>query len=111
MKALIIFRGLVGIFLLGFIPICAMASQSEGNPACGISIEFMKLAKPNFDTIPGTAKPAESTTTKPVEEKPVVTVIKQVPKARKVSVPRQVTVKVRPVKAIKPKIIKPVIKL
>jgi hypothetical protein len=34
-----------------------------------------------------------------------------VPRARKVSIPRQVTVDVKPVKVIKPKIIKPVLKV
>jgi hypothetical protein len=63
------------------------------------------------DTIPAGVKPAEAATAKPATDKPVTTVIKAVPRARKVAVPKPVTIKVTPVKVIKPKIIKPVLKV
>lgn len=57
------------------------------------------------DTVPA-SRPAENTPAKPVEE-----IIKEVPKARKQTVPVPVVVQVKPIPVIKPKIIKPVIKV
>jgi hypothetical protein len=62
------------------------------------------------DTIVPAPKPAEGTPPG-TEEKRVTAVVKEVPKARKVSAPKQVAIKVKPVKVIKPKIIKPAIKI
>lgn len=71
-----------------------------------------KLPAPIIDTLPAPAKPAETPAGKPAaSEKPVTAVIKEVPKARKVAVPRPVTVKVKGLKVVKPKIIKPVLKV
>ena len=56
-----------------------------------------------------TTAPVTTTTTVEVVSTPAAAVVKQVPKARKVSAPKQV--KVQPVKVVKPKIIKPAVKI
>ncbi len=108
MKGIIFFKPLMGIFLLGSITFCAKAS--EGKPSSNITIKLMTALDAKTDTIPTPIKSAEAGSAKPVTEKPVAGIIKVVPKARRVTVPRQV-IKVVPVKLVKPKIIKPVIKL
>ncbi len=116
------------IFILNFITVIGLycglpLSAKAGYGKCsstsrdkqGLSTGRPLMSLP-MDTIP-VAKPVETpagspvTAAKPVTEKPVATVIKAVPKARKVAVPRQVAVKVKPVKVVKPKIIKPVLKV
>jgi hypothetical protein len=64
------------------------------------------------DTLPPSKKITEAPGDKPVpNDKPVANVIKVVPKARRQMVPVPVNVKIKPVKIIKPKIIKPVIRV
>lgn len=87
------------------------AKANEIKSARILNRENIKLLKIITDTLPSPVKPAEAASAKPVTEKPVATVIKEVPKARKVAVPKPVTVKVKPVKIIKPTIIKPVLKV
>lgn len=109
MKRCIIFI----VVILPFLFCCATASAKTGEERPGhiFTMETGLLIPMQSDTLPPPVKPPEAVTVKPGEEKVVVTVIKEVPKARKVSVPRQVTSKVKPVKAIKPKIIKPVVRI
>ena len=98
----------MGILFLGSTSFCAKASEVK--PGSHITIEIIIRLNANTDTIPSLVKPAQVEPAKPVIENPVAGIIKVVPKARRVTVPRQV-VKVVPVKLVKPKIIKPVIKL
>ena len=109
MNRTIILNAFTGIFLLCSISVCAKANEVK--PACILNRENNLFMHVLTDTIPTAVKPVEATAAKPVTEKPVATVIKEVPKARKVAVPKPVTVKVNPVKIIKPKIIKPVLKV
>jgi hypothetical protein len=110
MKRVNILIVFTGIFLLCHLSFFAKAS--EGIPTCILNRErvaFIRKMLP--DTIPAPVKTVEAPATKPVAEKPVASVIKAVPKARRVAVPKPVTVKLTPVKIIKPKIIKPVLKV
>lgn len=107
MKRIIILNVFTAIFVL--CSIAVSAKTSEGKSTCRLNRDDIHIKV--SDTIPVTMKPAEVTGTKPVTEKPVISVIKTVPKARRVTVPKPVTVKVKPVKIIKPKIIKPVLKV
>jgi hypothetical protein len=109
MKRLIFLNVFVGIFLLCHLSFMAKASGEK--PACLHHPESRAFLNMLPDTIPAPVKPVEATATKPAPEKPVAAVIKAVPKARKVEVPKPVTVKLAPVKIIKPKIIKPVLKV
>ena len=109
MKRIVILNVFTVIFLL-----CsqvAAAKINTGKTACSPGREHASFIQVMPDTIPVVPKPAEATTANNEPVKPVVTVIKEVPKARKVSVPKPVTIKVKPVKIIKPKIIKPLVKV
>ncbi len=115
MKRIIILTNLTAIGLFCILPFFAKANHIKN--ICALRNErVVSLAMP-VDTIPAAAKQAEAATAnpakagKPITEKPVATVIKEVPRARKVAVPRQVTIKVKPVKVVKPKLIKPVVKV
>ncbi len=120
MKKLIILNIVTAIGLFCVLPSAAKAGNGKCSIAIrdenGLIIGIPVIALP-MDTLPAATKPVETTAgnpvtaAKPIVEKPVATVIKAVPKARKVSVPRQVTVKVKPVKVVKPKIVKPVLKV
>jgi hypothetical protein len=115
MKRIIIFTNLTTIGLFCSLPFFAKAGDIQSTCTTGDE-RIISLAMP-LDTLPAAAKPAEATTGnpakegKPMTEKPVAIVIKEVPKARKVAVPRQVNIKVKPVKVVKPKLIKPVLKV
>jgi hypothetical protein len=58
------------------------------------------------DSLPPKTKNGDNANDKPVEK-----IIKAVPKARKQAVPIPVVVPVNPIKIVKPKIVKPVIKV
>ena len=108
MKRSIIFQSILTLCLF-----CGLkaGATTVSKPAHMRTVEFVYRAGLLADTIPAAVKPAEATTAKPATDKPVATVIKAVPRARKVTVPKPVTIKVKPVKVIKPKIIKPVLKV
>ena len=73
-------------------------------------IDFYGTA-PSVYTLPSPVKPVEAPTATRTIATQGTAVVKKVPKARKVTVPRPVTVKVNPVKVVKPRIIKPVLKV
>ena len=110
MKGGIIGKGLIGIFFLISIPGWALAS--EGKPVCPMLLNPIAINHIMADTVPPSKKITEAPADKPVpNDKPVAKVIKVVPKARRQTVPVPVNVKIKPVKIIKPKIIKPVIRV
>ncbi len=109
MKRFITYSILAAIGLL--CSIGANATTSDAKPAYIPAREFTSSVSFMLDTIPVPVKAAEATSTKQATGKPVATVIKAVPKARKVAVPKPVIIDVKPVKVIKPKIIKPVLKV
>lgn len=94
-----------------FCCVTVSAKTAKGKSTCTFTMENDLLISMASDTIPSPEKSPEAGIVKPDAEKTVVTVIKEVPKARKVSVPRQVIPRVKPVKVIKPKIIKPVVRI
>lgn len=104
-------RSIVFTASLLFCCTAVFAKTGKGKSGCIFTMGSELLIPMGSDTIPAPAKSPEAATVKPDAEKAVVTVIKEVPKARKVPVPRQVTSKVKPVKVIKPKIVKPVIRI
>ncbi|MEO6355444.1 MAG: hypothetical protein ABIU77_20870 [Ferruginibacter sp.] len=97
MKALKILRCFTGLILMIF---PELTKAGDGKPM----VPFIIISNIQTDTIPPKAIVPDNPADKPLEE-----VIKEVPKARKQSVPVPV-VKVIPVKIIRPKVIKPVIK-
>ncbi len=70
-------------------------------------VNYMELLPLLNDTIPATKKMPETKT----NSSSTVTAIKEVPKAKKQIAPIAVPIQVKPIKIIKPKIIKPVIKI
>ena len=102
MKGAIIGKVFIGIFFFMALPHFVRAGSGE--PADSIQFSPVVIDALPTDTIIPKKK------VKREEEKPA-TVIKIVPKARRQSIPIPVKVKVKPVKIIKPKIIKPVIKV
>lgn len=107
MKAAIIRKNFIGMFFMISIPNWALAI--EGQPLCNIVANHITINRNQSDTIP---PPKKSTPANLVaNDKPVRKIIKVVPKARRQPIPIPVKVKVKPVKIIKPKIIKPVIKI
>ena len=109
MKKIIILHAFTGIFLL--FSIAANATTSEGKPAYQLNRQQFSLIQVFLDTIPVPVKPVQFIGEDQVTEKPVASIIKVVPKVRKLSVPKPVSVKVIPIKIIKPRIIKPILKL
>jgi hypothetical protein len=102
MKGAIIGKVFIGIFF--FIASPYFVRAGSGQP-----VDTIKFNPAAINALPSdTIIPKKKVKTE--EEKPA-TVIKIVPKARRQSIPVPVNVKVRPVKIIKPKIIKPVIKV
>ena len=71
-------------------------------------VSYTELIPLLNDTIPAANKIPETKTT--ADNSSTVTTIKEVPKAKKQLAPIAVPVQVKPIKIIKPKIIKPVIK-
>jgi hypothetical protein len=102
MKGAIICKVFLGISFFIALPHVTLAGA--GKPVDTLQVNPAVIHALPSDTIIPKKK------TKRVEEKHA-TVIKVVPKARRQSIPIPVKVKVRPVKIIKPKIIKPVLKV
>ena len=109
MKGAIIGKCLIGILVLISSPQWIMARAVH--PAKQITSETATISL-QTDTLPPSKKITEAPGDKPVpNDKPVAKVIKVVPKARRQTVPVPVDIKIKPVKIIKPKIIKPVIRV
>ncbi len=109
MKKRIITQLVSGLLLLCSVQ--AVAGVKKTGPALAHCHEEMSVVQTLTDTIPAPAQQPVASPAKPVAEKPVTAVIKAVPKARRVAAPKPVQVKVKPVKIIKPKIVKPVLKV
>lgn len=109
MKRTIILQVVTGFFLF-----CSLAAQGKGGEEKSRFIlngKHVCFGQVFLDTIPTPVKTTDVSIAKPATEKPVADVIKSVPKARRVSAPKPVQVKVKPVKVLKPRILKPVLKV
>ena len=82
------------------------ASGCDGKPVVHFNTGHLVVSHVQTDTLPPKVKAVEKAEAKPVEE-----VIKVVPKVRKQVVPIPVSLPVKPPVMIKPKIIKPVIRI
>ncbi len=99
-----------------FILSCLLAAllskgyAKDGNPASRVQIDrFVQPASITIDTVPELKKIPETKTDSVSKS----SAIKEVPKSKKQTAPVAVPVKVnvKPIKIVKPKIIKPVIKI
>ena len=97
-------KSIIGIVLVLTFPICSKACDYNTTPFANLTATntFMQY----LDTIPVKVASPENTINKPTES-----IIKEVPKARNQPIPIPVNIKVNPIKIIKPKIIKPIIKI
>jgi len=102
MKGAIICKVFMGISFFIALPHFVLADS--GKPMDNIKFNHTAISALRSDTIIPKKK-VES-----AEEEPA-TVIKVVPKARRQSIPIPVQVKVRPVKIVRPKIIRPLMKV
>lgn len=101
-------KGLIAMIIIISAPQGIMAKAVQ--PANRITSETTIISLP-ADTIPPPKKAAETPVGKPVSnDKPVAKTIKIVPKARRQAVPVPINVEIKPVKIIRPKIIKPLIR-
>jgi len=112
MKSTITIKGLIVIFCMIILP---QAKAANGKPCTGIKMKYVQIQMIADSTIP--QKDQKSTQEKTVAEKQektvqdkTVEVVKVIPNARRQPIPVPVKVNVKPVKIIKPKIIKPVVK-
>ena len=104
MKSIMGFKCFIGIFFL--VNTWYRASACDGKPVVHFNTGHLVVSHVQTDTLPPKVKAVEKAEVKPVEE-----VIKVVPKVRKQVVPVPVTLPMKPQVIIKPKIIKPVIKI
>ncbi|HUZ59703.1 MAG TPA: hypothetical protein VMU83_13085 [Hanamia sp.] len=102
MKGRIILKGLIAGFLLISLPGWLLADT--GGPVCHFKFTNLSVS----DSIPPSSQ-VKSTTVNDQSNEEVKT-IEVVPKARRQPVPVPVTVEIKPIKIIKPKIIKPIIR-
>ena len=108
-----IIKGLVFIFFMAALPVMGMAAN--GKPPVVIKINYKQFEQIVSDTtVPKIAEKKEEKADAKNDEKTnqnaPVNVVKVIPKARRQPIPVPVKVTVHPVKIIKPKIIKPVVK-
>lgn len=109
MKGAMKWKCLIGMLLIISSPQWIMAKAVY--PIKQITSETAIISLPT-DTVPSSKKAAEAPEDKLVpKDKPVAKVINVVPKARRQTVPIPVNVEIKPIKIIKPKIIKPVIRV
>lgn len=110
MKNTITFISFLIISLLFILPGLALAS--EGNPV--LHLKTTQFQQAVADTTLPTASQDEKETKEKKEDKsqnkPDPQVVKVIPKARRQPIPVPVKVNIHPVKVIKPKIIKPIVK-
>lgn len=98
-----IFALLVGTVFLVVRPVHGFAG--DGKPAHDMKFSY-SVRVSLLDSLPSNTTKTDNATDKPPEN-----IIKEVPKSRKQQVPVPVTVQVKPIKIVKPKIIKPVVKV
>jgi hypothetical protein len=105
MKAVKGFKCFIGLFFL--INSSQRASACDGKPVLHLNnMNYISTTHLQTDTLPPKVSGPDKADNKPVEA-----IIKVVPKARKQVVPIPVSIPVKPPVIIKPKIIKPVIKI
>lgn len=104
MDAIKTFKCFIALFMMLYIP--KLVSASDGKRVLRFAISTFVSQRPQIDTVPSKVKSLNDADNKQVDE-----LIKAVPKARKQVAPIPVSVQVRPVIIIKPKIIKPIIKV
>lgn len=98
-------KALIGLALMISLP--QLTRASDGKPHLHLSMATVKIYMAG-DTLVPKPVPEQKSNSKPVES-----IIKEVPKARRQAVPVAINVKVpvKPIITIKPKIIKPVIRI
>ncbi len=104
MKCFKFFVGIIMVVLVAAFPLCLKAGDHHA--VAVFSLTHANTCLQRLDTIPAKVTSPETPTNKSTES-----IIKEVPRSRKQPVPIPVNVKVKPIKIIKPKIIKPVIKI
>lgn len=104
MKAVNSLKCFIGLFFLTNIP--QLVSANDGKPVLHFTISSFVSQRSQTDTLPPKNESLDNADNKPADE-----IIKAVPKARKQVVPIPVLVQVKPPVIIKPKIIKPIIKV
>lgn len=104
MKGTVLLKGFIGMLFVISIPQLVLAKDSK--PVCNFKMNHIAFNSIQSDTLP----PAK-TITAGTDDNPSPNIIKEVPKARRLPVPIPVSVNVKPVIIIKPKIIKPLIRV
>ena len=104
MKGFKISKNIIGIVLVLTFPMNSKAC--DNNTTVVVSLRVASTFMQYLDTIPTKVVSVENTINKPTES-----IIKEVPKARNQPIPVPINIKVNPIKIIKPKIIKPIIKI
>lgn len=111
MKGTMIVKGFIGILFIAGVPQLAVAKN--GSPVCHVIFNSIAINQIQKDTLPPPKKNTDNnnnTSGAGVANTPPADIIKEVPKARRQTIPVPVKVNVKPVKVIKP-IIKPVIRI
>ena len=83
-----------------------MTRANDGGPVRVLKFNHRMVLPLVSDTVPPPATAPAKTDTKPATD-----VIKEVPKSRNQAVPVPITTPIKPIKMVKPKIVKPVIKV
>ena len=112
MKSTITIKGLIVIFCMLILP---HAKAADGKPCTEIKMSYVQIQMISDTTLPekDQKSPQEKKTGEKQEnaiQDKTVEVVKVIPNARRQPIPVPVKVNVKPVKIIKPKIIKPVVK-
>lgn len=108
MKSTIFIKGLIVFSCITTAPFLALANNDKPAP---VKINFAQINQVIADTtLPVKDRKSSEKNEGDVSQQDQVEVVKVIPKARRQPVPVPVKVNVRPVKIIKPKIIKPVLK-
>jgi len=109
MNYTIISKGLIVVLCIISIPHFAFAG--DGKPSIVIKMDYAVINQIVADnTFPAPDKKASKEKEEKAADKNPVEEVKVIPKARRQAIPLPVKVNIQPVKIIKPKIIKPVIK-
>ena len=99
-----VLRCFIAVFILLNAP--QLVSGENGKPRLHLRNCLAGMPGSQTDTLPPKIKSEDN-----AEPKPAVEIIKAVPKARKQAVPIPVAIPVKPIQIVKPKIVKPVIKV
>lgn len=109
MKRIFIIKGLVVIFCLVTFPKWTMAKR--GKPFAVVKINYTAMSNLIADTtLPKPAKKKPEKKEEETGEQTSARVVKVIPKARRQPVPVPVKVDIKPVKIIKLKIVRPLVK-